>query len=1275
MAPVMARGMPRLLLLALVVAREACGEEVAYVDEVMNYCYQHLVADASCCKDKQLSPGVLGTDVLRQGVAWNCVNPPHGFCLDGKTGPRGKDRLWWTEGADCAAPRILYVHGGNWTHHGPAQSSYDVLASKIAKVTNAVVLVPDFRLVPVGNYSDIIMSLMAAWRWLGSHGPNAIDCSAAPAVPQFVGGDSSGGATALSLLMELHRGAAAGRQGLGPSVAGLFAYSAWTNLASDTPTYYSEAFARLPDGREMDYIGDILHPDVPRSKSRSFSELGSAYVGSSALLKDPVASPFHAGEEQLRGLPPMYFAVSGTESMAGDSVVIAAKAAGFGVPVAVDIFEGLWHVFPQYSDGCGSGEALWQGMAALMHTGDFVRQIFSAAKNHPGRGFFVPDGASPQTEFYYPHPTGHQPWVQILPLTLIMGAVVADPDDSIPASDLLGAPADGSSGHDDTEGAQGASSLVPLRQLQDAMQGSSGVGAGTGTARCQGTTLARSFLSGAFGGALCMVLGLACAWVYTSRKHGLCMRISSQEDGGLESRSMVTSSGQEQSLTSAKARYHRLPLASERAEDSAMSSRASASTSRGIPAPFWLRPGTAVRREIRSMPAAEQERFAKALQRVMMNNRFGKPQTSEYFQIASSHAWPSHNGQYGAETFPSWNRGHLVQFERALVRADKELGNNGALGLPYWDWGRPSINGEVLPRILRQQFHPMPDCLVDPDRVGLLATVGYSRVHTEQQALHLFEAARVSEEIEQALAMDVHWLLSSRRWHGRGFSLESVHDSALLACGYPLSDPEYAAFHPLFFLLRCNVDRLYELHLQMFDHAESSRDMEQHQKQLHDIEGESDRFQAPLEPLMHPFERRKLMPADTFSTQELGYVYDELPPEPLAAQVGSGARREERVHAVFRNVDTRSLKGKSYMLHVFVPPRALDDTWRPPPGVPETWHEDPSYAGCHAVIGRYSPGSLGSQKPSTIDVLVEVQRALVRQKLGRHDAGVHVMCVDQLGEVCSREETQLPAPVLVGPLFEDPNSVLQPGSSSGEVQQLQGRLSRLGYGQPEMDGTFGPRTEEAVRQFQKFNRLKEDGLVGRATKQQLMRQRFTLLPDIPTSATPRRRLTSGGSFRYLVHTLPHNLERKREKALAEVSQAFSHWGEALQVKFVRVESKWRADVSVRFTDLSSQGADFHGGLAVRGGQLSDVADGTITLDSGEYWLLQGEDMPLRRPHAVRLYPVMLHAIGHLVGLPHSSSEQDVMWPYYQREDATPVLSPNDITCARELVAEGGCQQQ
>lgn len=58
--------------------------------------------------------------------------------------------------------------------------------------------------------------------------------------------------------------------------------------------------------------------------------------------------------------------------------------------------------------------------------------------------------------------------------------------------------------------------------------------------------------------------------------------------------------------------------------------------------------------------------------------------------------------------------------------------------------------------------------------------------------------------------------------------------------------------------------------------------------------------------------------------------------------------------------------------------------------------------------------------------------------------------------------------------------MLRKGDTGPLVREVQGNLRRLGAGIP-VDGIFGPRTDQAVRAFQKSKHLNPDGIVGPAT--------------------------------------------------------------------------------------------------------------------------------------------------------------------------------------------------
>ena len=78
-----------------------------------------------------------------------------------------------------------------------------------------------------------------------------------------------------------------------------------------------------------------------------------------------------------------------------------------------------------------------------------------------------------------------------------------------------------------------------------------------------------------------------------------------------------------------------------------------------------------------------------------------------------------------------------------------------------------------------------------------------------------------------------------------------------------------------------------------------------------------------------------------------------------------------------------------------------------------------------------------------------------------------------------------------------------------------------------------------------------------------------------------------------------------------------------------------------------------------GGTLAQAQKDWVHLDAAELWGLQGRPS---KPGSFKVFPVVLHELGHVLGLSHSNLEADVMSPYY-RPDLTD-LSENDVARAR-----------
>jgi hypothetical protein len=108
------------------------------------------------------------------------------------------------------------------------------------------------------------------------------------------------------------------------------------------------------------------------------------------------------------------------------------------------------------------------------------------------------------------------------------------------------------------------------------------------------------------------------------------------------------------------------------------------------------------------MPEEEQKRFVEAIKTSWKN--IDGPGSNEYFRVCNIHGKFCH---HNIETFPVWHRAYMLEFERVLQEADKKNGNDGRIGLPYWDWENVEEDGEVVPKIIRDEIPTIPADVFD----------------------------------------------------------------------------------------------------------------------------------------------------------------------------------------------------------------------------------------------------------------------------------------------------------------------------------------------------------------------------------------------------------------------------------------------------------------------------------------------------------------------------------------------------------------------------------
>lgn len=221
----------------------------------------------------------------------------------------GLDAEWLTPEGAPADSLILYLHGGAYVLGGC--DSHRHLVSHIARESGLRALVPEYSLAPENPFPAAIEDVVEVYRALLAQGIE----------PRHVAfaGDSAGGGLCVASLLALRD------KGL-PMPAGAFLLSPWLDLSAAGETMESR-----------------------RDRDPWFSAADIAVVAGHYCRRDqvhdPLVSPVYA---DVRGLPPTYIQVGDDEILLSDATRLADKLRDAGVPVDVDVYEEMWHVFQAF---------------------------------------------------------------------------------------------------------------------------------------------------------------------------------------------------------------------------------------------------------------------------------------------------------------------------------------------------------------------------------------------------------------------------------------------------------------------------------------------------------------------------------------------------------------------------------------------------------------------------------------------------------------------------------------------------------------------------------------------------------------------------------------------------------------------------------------------------------------------------------------------------------------------------------------------------------------
>ena len=226
---------------------------------------------------------------------------------------------------------LLYFHGGAFMFRSP--TVHAAMLARCCSLLGARGLMVDYRLAPEHPFPAAPDDCHTAYRWLLAQGldPKSI----------VIGGDSAGANLALVTLQRINSAAE-------PLPACGVLLSPFADFSLSSPSLLSNEAS-----------------DVMISLEAAVG-LRALYAGPERYL-DPDVSPLFG---DFTGLPPLLLQASSTEMLLDDARRTAARADACGVPVQLEIWRGMPHVFQAMQMLPQSGAAI-AGIARFIgqHTG------------------------------------------------------------------------------------------------------------------------------------------------------------------------------------------------------------------------------------------------------------------------------------------------------------------------------------------------------------------------------------------------------------------------------------------------------------------------------------------------------------------------------------------------------------------------------------------------------------------------------------------------------------------------------------------------------------------------------------------------------------------------------------------------------------------------------------------------------------------------------------------------------------------------------------------
>ncbi len=201
---------------------------------------------------------------------------------------------------------VLWLHGGGYVMG--SSRSHKGLASQIAHKAGMSTVIPDYRLAPENKFPAPVEDAVAVYQAVMAEGVKPENI--------ILAGDSAGGGLAVMTALKL-------REMKVGQPAGLMLLSPWVDLS--TSGWSIEAKAKRD-------------PFLTRGALQMRTQ---QYLGDCSM-HDPAVDVLKA---DLRGLPPAFIQVGEAEILLSDSTALAEKLGAAGVPVSLEIWPEMFHIF------------------------------------------------------------------------------------------------------------------------------------------------------------------------------------------------------------------------------------------------------------------------------------------------------------------------------------------------------------------------------------------------------------------------------------------------------------------------------------------------------------------------------------------------------------------------------------------------------------------------------------------------------------------------------------------------------------------------------------------------------------------------------------------------------------------------------------------------------------------------------------------------------------------------------------------------------------------